>query len=136
MVLPPHEVFVMVDGERQPDLVARRAELGALDDRLHERLLVHLGLGLHQREVDPFQDRVVAEGEGIMLGLLDRVGAVAPGVVDRGDHVADRAGDARLARGVVHVVEIGVVELAGEERHRVMAARAPAGSLGRAVALQ
>ena len=28
MVLPPHEVFVVIDGERQPDLVARRTELG------------------------------------------------------------------------------------------------------------
>ena len=71
-----------------------------------------------------------------MLGLLDRVGAVAPGVVDVGDHVADRASDACLARRVVHVVVIRVVELAGEERHGIVAAGAPAGSLGRAVALQ
>lgn len=97
---------------------------------------MHLGFGLHQCQVDPFEDRVLAESEGIMLGLLDRVGAVPPGVIDRGDHVADRAGDACLARRVMHVVEIGVVELTGEEWHGVMAASAPAGSLGRAVALQ
>ena len=136
VVLPADEILVVVQGEGQADLVAGRAELGALDDRLQERLLVHLGLGLHQRVVDPLEDRVVAEGEGIMLGLLDRVGGVAAGVVDGGDRVADRAGDAGLARRVVHVVVVRVVELAGEERHGVVAAGAPAGGLGRAVALQ
>ena len=50
--------------------------------------------------------------------------------------VADRAGDAGLAGRVVHVVVIRVVELAGEERHGVVAAGAPAGGLGGAVALQ
>ena len=136
MVLPADEVLVVVQGERQAHLVAGRAELGVLDDRLQERLLVHLGLGLHQRVVDPLEERVVAEGERVMLGLLDRVGGVAPGVVDVRDRVADRAGDPRLARRVVHVVIVGVVELAREERHRVVAAGAPAGGLGVAVALQ
>ena len=50
--------------------------------------------------------------------------------------MADRAGDAGLAGRVVHVVEVRVVELAGEERHGVVAAGAPAGGLGGAVALQ
>ena len=136
VILPPHEITIVVQGKRQTHLVARRAELGALDDGLHERLLVHLGLGLHQREVDPLQDRVVAEGEGVMVGLLDRVGAVAPGVVHRGDRVAGGAGDSRLTRGVVHVVIVGIVEFAREERHRVVTTRAPACSLGRVVALE
>ena len=134
MVLPADEVFVVVDAVGEADLVAGRAEVGVLDDRLQERLLVHLGLGLHERIVDPLQERVVAEGERIMLRLFDRVGGVAAGVVDVGDRVAGRAGDARLAGRVVHVVVIRVVELAREERHRVVAAGAPAGGLGRAVA--
>ena len=70
VVLAADEVFVVVDADGQADLVAGRAELGVLDDRLEERLLVHLGLGLDQRVVDPLQERVVAEGEGIMLRAL------------------------------------------------------------------
>ena len=69
-----------------------------------------------------------------MLGLFDRVGGVAAGVVDVGDRVAGRAGDAGLAGRVVHVVVVRVVEFAREERHGVVAAGAPAGGLGRAVA--
>ena len=134
MVLAPHEILVMIDGIRYSDLVTHRTKLGGLDDRLHELLLVHLRLGLDQRQVDPLEDRVVAEGERIMLRLGDRVGTIAPRVVNRGDHVADRAGDAGLACGVMFVVEIGVVELAGKERHGVVAAGAPARSLRRAVA--
>ena len=59
---------------------------------------MHLGLRLHQRVVDPLEDRVVAGGEGIVLRLLDRVVGVAPRAVDVRDRVADRARDAGLAR--------------------------------------
>jgi hypothetical protein len=130
MILPPHEISIMVEGKGQTHLVARRAELGGPDDGSHESLLVHFGLGLHEREVDPLQDRIITEGEGVMVGLLDRVSGVAPGVVHRGDGVAGGAGDPRLTRGIVHVVIIGVVELTGEKRDRVVTARAPARSLG------
>ena len=82
------------------------------------------------------KSRVVAGGERVVLRLLDGVVGVAPGAVDVRDRVADGAGDAGLARSGVHVVVVRVVELAREERHRVVAARAPAGGLGVAVALQ
>ena len=108
----------------------------SLIDRLQERLLVHLGLRLDQRVVDPLEDRVLAGGERVMLGLLDRVVGVAAGAVDVGDRVADRAGDPGLAGLGVHVVVVRVVELAREERDGVVAARAPAGGVGVAVALQ
>ena len=136
MVLPADEVLVVVDPVRQADLVAGRAELGVLDDRLEERLLVHLGLGLDQRVVDPLEDRVIAVGEGIVVRLLDRVGGVAPRVVHVGDRVAGGARDPGLAGRVVDVIVVRVVELAREERNRVMAAGAPPRGLGRAVPLQ
>ena len=120
----------------KPTLWQVEQNLGSLQDRLEERLLVHLGLGFHERVVDPLQERVVAEGERIMLGLFDRVGGVAAGVVDVGDRVAGGAGDAGLAGGVIHVVIVGIVEFTREERHWIVAAGTPAGCLGRAVGRQ
>ena len=134
MVLPAEEILVVVQGVRETHLVAGRAELRVLDHGLQEGLLVHLGLCLHQRVVHPLQERAVAGGERVMLGRLDRVVGVAAGAVDVGDRVADGAGDAGLARPGVHVIVLGVVELAREERHGVVAARAPAGRAGVAVA--
>ena len=131
MVLAANEVLVVGDADRQADLVAGGAELGVFQNRFEKRLLVHLGLGLHERVVDPLQERVVAEREGVMLWLFDRVGGVASGVVDVGDRVAGRAGDSGLAGGVVHVVIIGIVEFSREERHGIVAAGAPSGCLGR-----
>ena len=49
VVLAADEILVVVQREGQAHLVAGRAELGVLDRRLQERLLVHLGLGLDQR---------------------------------------------------------------------------------------
>ncbi len=97
---------------------------------------MHLGLGLHQRLVDPLQDGVVAVGEGVVDRLLDRVGRVAAGVVDVGDRVARRAGDPGLAGRVADVVVVGIVERSGEERHQVVAAGAPARGLRIPVSLQ
>ena len=134
MVLPAEEVLVVVEREGEPHLVARRAELRVLDDGLEERLLVHLGLGLDQRVVHPLQQRALAGGERVVLGLLDRVVGVAPGAVDLRDRVADGAGDPGLAALRVHVVVVRVVELAREERDRVVTPRAPAGGLRVAVA--
>ena len=86
VVLAADEVLVVVQGEGDARPCGRSSRTWrSLIDRLQERLLVHLGLGLDQRVVDPLEDRVVAGGEGVMLGLLDRVGGVAPGVVDVGD---------------------------------------------------
>ena len=129
VVLAADEVPIMVQPVRQADLVAGRAELDVLDDRLEEGLLVHLGLGLDQRLVDPLQDRVVAVGEGIVHRLLDRVRRIAARVVDVGDRVARGAGDPGLAGRVADVVVVGVVERAREERHQVVAPGAPSRGL-------
>ena len=93
------------------------------------------GFALTSVSVDPLEDGVLAGGERVVLGLLDRVVGVAAGAVDVRDRVADRAGDPRLAGRVVDVVVVRVVELAREERDGVVAARAPAGAPGVAVAL-
>ena len=82
MVLPAEEILVVVQGVGDAHLVAGRAERRILDDRLEERLLVHLGLRLDQRVVDPLQDGVVAGGERVVLRLLDRVVRISARAVD------------------------------------------------------
>ena len=66
MVLATDEIFIMSDTNRQTDFVAGRAKLGVLENRSKERLFMHLGLGLHERVIDPLQERIVAESERIM----------------------------------------------------------------------
>ena len=100
-----------------------------------EGLFVHRRLGLHQLMVDPLEHVVVALGEGIVQRLVDRVVGVAAGAVDVGDRVAGGAGDAGMGGGMVHVVVVGIVEGAAIERHRIVAAGAPAGRLHVAVSL-
>ena len=55
VVLAAQELLVVVQLDRQADLVAGRAELGGLVERLEERLLVEVRLGLDQLVVDPLQ---------------------------------------------------------------------------------
>ncbi len=100
MVLAAKELLVVVQFHRQAHLVAGRAELGGLVERLQERLLVEVGLGLHELIVHPLQNRVGALGERVVGGLLDRVAAVADGAVQGGDGVADRASDAGVGSRV------------------------------------
>ena len=106
---------------------------------LQERLLVERRLALDQLTIHPFQDRVVAECEGVVQRLLDREVGVATGRIDIRDRVAGRAGDAGPRQGipadlVVGVVEPVALESPGEERHGIVAARAPAGGVDVAVA--
>ena len=70
-----------------------------------------------------------------MLRLFDGVGGVADRAVDVRDGMAGDAGDAGLRVGMLYVVEVGVVEGAAEERHRVVAAGTPARGVDVAVAL-
>ena len=73
VVLAAEELLVVVQFAGDADLVAGRAELGRLVQRLQERLLVELRLGLDELVVDPLQDRVRAERERVVQRLLDRV---------------------------------------------------------------
>ena len=123
--------LVVVQFGRQVHLVAGTAELGAAVQRFEKRGLVELGLGLHQLAVDPAQRRPLAEGEGVVHGLVDGVVRVAPHAVDVNDAVADGAGDAGPCGGVagqvvVRIVEPRIVEGSAEEGHRVVAAGAEA----------
>ena len=70
--------------------------------------------------LDPLQERIVAVREGIVLGFFDRVGSVAPGVVDVGDGVTGGAGDTRLTCRVMDVVVVGIVKFAREEWHGIL----------------
>src|SRR6266446_1691990 len=91
---------------------------------LQKRLLVKRRLALDQLAVHPFQDRFVAEGEGVVQRLLDREVGVAAGRIDIRDRMAGRAGDASPCQGILADVVVGVVEPValespGEKRHRV-----------------
>ena len=136
VVLAAQELLVVGHLLGQVHFVAGRTELGRLVERLEKRLLVERRLGFHQRVVDELQNRVVAVGERIMQRLFHHVIAVAPRAVDMRDGVTGRAGDARLTRRVVHQVVVRIVELAAEERHRVVATGTPPRRLDVAVPLQ
>ena len=64
-----------------------------------------------------------------MLRLVDRVVGVSTGTVDVADHMADRACDAGIRRGIVHHVVVRIVERPAEEGHRVVATAAEAEAL-------
>ena len=141
VVLAAQELLVVVHRVGDAHLVAGGAKLGCLVEGLQEGLLVELRLALHQLLVDEIGQRVGGrEGEGVVHRFFDGVVAVADGALVGAFQVRDgvtrHAGDARLRGRVVHHVEIGIIEGPGEERHRVMAAGAPAGSLHRSVAFQ
>ncbi len=136
VVLAAEKFLVVVQLQRQMHLVAGRTELRRLVKRLQESRLVKLRLGLDQLVVDPLQHRVLAERERIVQRLFDRVVGVAARAVDVRDRVADGAGDAALRRRVAGRVEVRIVKGTAEERHRVVAAGAPARRLHAAVSLE
>ena len=125
VILPAEKILVVIEFAGQAHLVAGRAEFGRLVKRLEEGLFVKLGLGLDQLVVDELQHGVGAVGEGILLRLLDRVVGVASHAVDVGDRMAGGASDAGLRGGIIHVVELGIVESPAEERRRIVATGAP-----------
>ncbi|GBF30143.1 hypothetical protein MnTg04_00079 [bacterium MnTg04] len=132
----PAQPAITIQLNRQVHLVAGSTELRGFVQRLEKSLLVKLGLCLDQHPVDPCQQRLVAIGERVMDGFLDRVIRVSPGAVDMGDGMTTGAGNPRLRRGMIHVVEVRVVERTAEKRHRVVAAGAEPRPLYRTVALQ
>jgi hypothetical protein len=66
VVLATQKFFVVIQFERQADLVARRAELGRLVKRFQECLLVKPGFGFDELFIDPLQHGAVTEREGVM----------------------------------------------------------------------
>ena len=103
---------------------------------LEKRPLVKLGLGLDKLTVDPAESRIVTEGERIVDWLLDRIVGVAAHAVQMGDRVAARTRNPGLRRRIVDIVEVGIVELASEEDHRIVASGAEACSLNGSIPLQ
>ena len=87
----------MVQAIGQTDFVAGGAKLGILDHiRLQKGPFVHLRLGFDQGIVDPLKQLVVAEGEGIVLGIFDGVIGIAASAGNVGNGMAGGAGDAGL----------------------------------------
>ncbi len=136
VVLATHKLAVVIEFKWQMDLVAGRAEIGRLMERLQERLPMEFRFGDDELVVDPLQQRIVAEGKRVMLGLFNRVVAVAARTVDVGDRVTHGAGDARLRRRVIDIVKLRIVKSSAEERHRVVAPSAPPRGLHIAIPLQ
>ena len=126
VILAAQPFLVVIHRERNADLVAGRTELLGLHHILHEHPLVELRLGLHELVVDVLQGLVGRVRERVMNRLGDGEVRVADGAVHRRDRVAGRASDARFGGRVVVNVEVRIIERAAEERHRVMAAGAPA----------
>ena len=125
VILAAQEFLIFVQFQRDADFVAGGTELRRPHGRFEKRLLVELGLPLDQLLVQVLQETVRAIGKGVVDRLVDGVVRVAARTVDVGHRVARRAGNARLRRGMTHVVKFRVVERAAEERHHVVAARAP-----------
>ena len=126
MILPAQELLVMIDGKRNADLMTGGAKFRRAMKPFQEGFFVEIRLGFHELIVDPLQDGIVAVSERVMQRLLDRVIRVAGGAVDVRDGVTNGAGDAGMSRRMVDLVEVLVVELAGEKGHGIMTAGAPA----------
>ena len=83
-------------------LMTGSAKLRRLMKRLEHRFLVERGLRLHQSIVDKLQNRVLAIGKGIMQRLFDHKVSVSNWwIIDMGNTVTDRTGNARLRGGIV-----------------------------------
>ena len=130
VVLPAHPA-IAVEGRDELDLVAGRAELGSPVEGFQEGLPVQRRLHPDQEPVDRQERLVLREGERVLLGLLDDVGAVAAKVLDLGDRVARHAGQALLRLpGIVGKLRLGRrAHLSREQDDRIMAAGAPLGAL-------
>lgn len=126
MILPAQELLVMIDGKRNADLMTGGAKFRRAMKPFQEGFFVEIRLGFHQLIVDPLQDGIIAVRKRVMQRLLDRVVRVAGGAVDVRDGVTNGAGDAGMSRRMVDLVEVLVVELAGEKGHGIMTAGAPA----------
>ena len=136
MILAAQEFLILVQLLWNADLVAGGTKIRRAQKRFQECLFVELRLRLHQLLVEVLQEAVCAVGERIVGRLVDGVVRIAARAVDVRDGMARRAGDAGLRRGIMHVVEVRIVERAAEERHHVVAAGAPARGLYVAIALE
>src|SRR5262249_30487276 len=139
VILAAHPL-VVIELFWQVDLVTCRTEFGATMKVLQKTLLVECWLAFHELTVDPLQKGTVAERERVMQRLLEREGRVSTSRVDIGYCVTGRASDpcARhriLAEVVARVVESSALERSRKERHRIMAACAPARRVNISVAL-
>ncbi len=71
VVLSAQELFVVVQFFRQMHLMAGRAELSSLMQRLQKRLLVERRLGFDELVIDPLQNGVVASKQTVLQRLVD-----------------------------------------------------------------
>ena len=136
MILAAQEFLILVQLLREADFVTGGAKFRRAHDGLEKGFLVELRLALDQLLVDVLQEAVRAVSEWIVDRLINRVVGIALGAVDVRDGMARRAGDARLGRGMIHIVEVWIVKRAAEERNDIVATRTPARGFDVAIALQ
>ncbi len=133
VVLPAQEA-VAVELRRQVYFVAAAAELGRAVKRLEKRRAVELGPGADQLAARPGEGAARREGERVVARRLDHEVGVAAHRGDLRDGVAGDAGEPGPGGRIVLDIETGIVEHAGEQRHEVVAPRAPARGFEVAVA--
>ena len=75
---------------------------------------MELRLRFHQLLVEILEHPIRAVGERVVDRLVDGVVGIAHRAVDVRDGVAGRAGDARLRRRMIHVVEVRIIKRAAE----------------------
>src|ERR1051325_5609453 len=136
MILAAQEFLIVIEFVWDADFVAGGAGIGGLVQRLQKSLFVELRLGLDHRFVEEGEEFVRAEGEWVMDRLFDGVIGVAARAVDVRDRVARGASDPGLRGGMIHVVEIRIVESATEKRNDIVTTGAPAGGFDVAIALE
>jgi hypothetical protein len=120
--------------DRFPDLRLRSLVPRARGSRRHRRGRRRRGRRSGEaRSTRDSPARGGASGERVDGRLCDRVVGIAAGAVHVRDRMTNDAGDPRLARRRLHVIVIRVIELAGEEWERVVAACAPARGPGVAI---
>ena len=95
-----------------------------------------LGFGFDQLLIDVLEQAIGAVGKRIMNRFINCIVRIAASAVDVSDGMARGAGDASLRRWMFLEVVIRIIEGATEERHDVVAARAPARGSYIAVAFQ
>ena len=103
------------------NFVTCAAKLGGAMKRFEKGLFVVRRLRLYQLPINPLQDAALAVCKGIVQRLFNREVSIAARTVDVGDRMANGTGNPSVRRGILDVVEVGIVELAGEKGDRIVA---------------
>ena len=136
VILSTNPFFVFGQVVWKVDFVASATKLGGLMHRLEHLAFMKGWLGLHKQHVDLLEKTVLAVGERVVLWFLDHIVAIASVGLDFGDRMTDRTSDACLARRIVHVVVVRIIEGTTEEWYGVVTTGAEASGVDIPVAFE